>query len=169
MCFAPAEDARPGSGTVRLEFSLRPSYRPHRRRRDGSVDAHQRGLATGPGPRARLRPVHGTARKAPADRVVVDVLDVIHFLPAHARFRAVAHGRSLPGVSPSAVFALSMAGGERRVKRTDSHGNAIRASRNGPRSRDGRYRSQPFPAKALLACMPPNRLPTVSDQQRKLK
>ena len=119
---APAEDERPDSGTVRLEFSLRPSYCPLRHRWDGSVDAHQRVLATGPGPRARLRPVHGAAHKAAADRVVVDVLDVIHFLPAHARFRAIAHGRSLPRVSPSAVFVLSMAGGGRRVQRTDPTG-----------------------------------------------
>ena len=35
-----------------------------------------------------------------------------------------------------------------------SHGDAIRASRNGPRSRGGRYRSQPFPAKALPVRVP---------------
>jgi hypothetical protein len=54
--------------------------------------------------------------------LTVDVLDVIHFLPPHARFRAIAHGRSLPHVSPSAVFVLSMAGGGRRVERTDPTG-----------------------------------------------
>ena len=36
---------------------------------------------------------------------------VMYFLPAQSRFRAIAHGRSLPQVSPSAVFVLSMAGG----------------------------------------------------------
>ena len=40
--------------------------------------------------------------------------------------------------------------GQRRASGQEnrSRGNAIRASRNGPRSRDGRYRSRPFPAKA---------------------
>ncbi len=52
VCFAPAEGQRPVPGTVRLEFSLRPSYRPLRHRRDGSVDAQQRVLVTGPGQRA---------------------------------------------------------------------------------------------------------------------
>jgi hypothetical protein len=47
---------------------------------------------------------------------------VMHFLPAQGRFRAIAHGRSLPQVSPSAVFVLSMAGGGHRVRRTDPAG-----------------------------------------------
>ena len=56
---------------------------------------------------------------------------VMHFLPAHARFRAIAHGRSLPRVSPSAVFVRSMAGGGRRVQRADPTGTKSMPRRAG--------------------------------------
>ena len=61
--------------------------------------------------------------------------------------------------------------GWRRVSGPEggSQGNEIHASQSGPRSRDGRYRSQPFPAKALLACMPPKRILVVSGQRRNVE
>ena len=46
----------------------------------------------------------------------------MYFLPAQGRFREIAHGRSLPQVSPSAVFVLSMAGGGHGVQRADPTG-----------------------------------------------